>query len=593
MRGTETTKGLIFTNDKCISCFKCVRVCTSPGASFVSEDDTTSAVHISASRCISCGACFALCEHDARDYLDDTETFFRDLENGEPVTLLIAPAFKAYYPEAYGRILGGLKKLGVTRIISVSFGADLCTWAYLRYMQENDFYGGISTPCPVAVSYIEHVRPELIPSLIPVKSPMLCAAVYCRKVLGIQDKIAFLGPCIGKKLETDEYGDSPVHYNLTFLKFMEQVRKKEIYGEDASDEIEYGLGSFYPAPGGLAENVRWFLGDDALIRVVSGKTYLYGWLNRNADLIREKKTAFLMFDALNCQEGCIEGTACESERFEEDRMLCTIQKIRNESKRTDPSSPWNPALAPAERLANLNEQFKDLKLSDYLRSFQDRSEDSKMHIPSEEEADRIFNEMHKLTPQQREINCSACGYNSCRDMMIAIYNGFNTKQSCIHYEKDEAIRLERLSMNDQLTGVMNRSGLQNVLANQYRDKPLAVIAADINGLKEANDNEGHEAGDRLIVEIASCMSEVFGAKRVFRTGGDEFIAIQQDHTEEECVEGIRLLRELMANRHVSAAVGYAYTPCYDSGFAEMQGLADKRMYEDKERYYRETGRKRR
>ena len=201
--------------------------------------------------------------------------------------------------------------------------------------------------------------------------------------------------------------------------------------------------------------------------------------------------------------------------------------------------------------------------------------------------------MHKRTPESREINCSACGYNSCHDMMVAIYNGFNTKQSCIHYEMDEALRLERLSMNDHLTGVMNRSGLQNVLANQYRDKPLAVIAVDINGLKEANDTLGHEAGDRLIIDVSNCMSSVFGVKQVFRTGGDEFIVIQQDHTEEECAEGIQRLRQLMAERNVSAAVGYAYSPYYDSGFAEMQAIADKRRYEDKESFYRETGTKRR
>ena len=124
-------------------------------------------------------------------------------------------------------------------------------------------------------------------------------------------------------------------------------------------------------------------------------------------------------------------------------------------------------------------------------------------------------------------------------------------------------------------------------------RSLAVIAADINGLKEANDTFGHEAGDRLITDIASCMVEVFGGKFVFRTGGDEFIAIQQDHSEEECREGIERLREIMKKRGVSAALGYAYSSRYDSGFAELQALADQRMYEDKDRYYRESGRKRR
>ena len=269
-------KGLIFTNDNCISCNKCVRVCTSPGASYVHSDGTSSVVHINAERCISCGACFSLCDHNARDYTDDTEAFFKDLEQGVPITVLIAPSFQASYPDEYASILGGLKDLGVRRIISVAFGADICTWAYLQYIEENQFYGGISTPCPVAVSYIEHCLPELIPRMIPVQSPMICAATYCREEMGITDRLAFIGPCIGKKLEMDDYCESPVHYNITLLKLMEYVRKHHIYGNDASDEVEFGLGSFYPAPGGLAENVRWFLGDDTRIRIVSGKTYLYG-----------------------------------------------------------------------------------------------------------------------------------------------------------------------------------------------------------------------------------------------------------------------------------------------------------------------------
>ena len=69
-------KGLIFTNDNCISCNKCVRVCTSPGASFVHTDGISTVVQINEERCISCGACFALCEHNARDYHDDTIDFF-------------------------------------------------------------------------------------------------------------------------------------------------------------------------------------------------------------------------------------------------------------------------------------------------------------------------------------------------------------------------------------------------------------------------------------------------------------------------------------------------------------------------------------
>ena len=586
-------KGLVFTNENCISCNKCVRVCTSPGASYVQADETSTVVHINEDRCISCGACFTLCEHNARDYHDDTKGFFEDLEKGDNISLLVAPSFKASYPEEYGTILGGLKKLGIKRIISVAFGADICTWAYLKCILEKGMVGKISTPCPVTVSYVEHCMPELIPSLMPVYSPMLCAAIYCREVMGIKDKLAFLGPCIGKKYETDEYMDSPVHYNVTFLKFMKYIRSHNITGPDATDEIEYGLGSFYPAPGGLASNIHWFMGDDTPVRIVSGKTFLFDWFKNNKETLQSGDNPFVLIDALNCQDGCIEGTASESKHFGENAAFYAISKIRSNSKKHGEDSPWNPELPIEERLLKFNEQFKDLELSHYLRSFSDVSEQCKTLIPTDEEAEKIYCSMHKTTPASRHIDCSACGYYSCYDMMIAIYNRFNTKTSCLHYQMDEALRLERLSMNDHLTGVMNRSGLNNVLSHQYGDKSLAVIAADINGLKSVNDTMGHEAGDRLIVSVASCLSEVFGNNNVFRTGGDEFIVIQYDHSEDECIKAIEKLRDVMNKANVSASLGYAYTSSYRSDFIRLQSIADKHMYEDKERFYSLTGKHRR
>lgn len=101
-------------------------------------------------RCIACGGCIDACEHGAREFNDDTERFFEDLRRGEKISLLVAPAFKANYMEEYESVLGGLKKLGVNRIISVSFGADITTWGYLNYVEKYHFTGGISQPCPAA-----------------------------------------------------------------------------------------------------------------------------------------------------------------------------------------------------------------------------------------------------------------------------------------------------------------------------------------------------------------------------------------------------------------------------------------------------------
>ena len=168
---------LVFTNEKCIGCNKCISACSAMGACVSSLRDGKPRIDVDGSRCINCGACIDACEHEAREFCDDTERFFADLKKGERISILLAPAFKAKYPNEYEKVLGGLKKLGVNRIISISFGADICTWGYLNYIKKYNFIGGISQPCPAVVSYIEHYIPELIPKLFPVQSPLMCGAV--------------------------------------------------------------------------------------------------------------------------------------------------------------------------------------------------------------------------------------------------------------------------------------------------------------------------------------------------------------------------------------------------------------------------------
>lgn len=134
--------GLIRTNDNCVGCNKCISVCSCVGATLAQETpDGRNVINVDGTKCIGCGACFDACEHDAREYVDDTEAFFEALQKGERISLLIAPAFLANYPREYGSVLGGLKKLGVNRMISISFGADITTWAYLNYVKKNNFQG--------------------------------------------------------------------------------------------------------------------------------------------------------------------------------------------------------------------------------------------------------------------------------------------------------------------------------------------------------------------------------------------------------------------------------------------------------------------
>ena len=133
-------------------------------------------------------------------------------------------------------LLQWLRKQGKVSIYDVGFGADICTWGYLNYILKYNFIGGISQPCPAVVRYIENYTPELIPKLFPVQSPLMCGAIYVRKVLGLQDKLCFISPCIAKKLEIDDPNNKGlVQYNVTFNHLMKYVKEHNITGPSATD----------------------------------------------------------------------------------------------------------------------------------------------------------------------------------------------------------------------------------------------------------------------------------------------------------------------------------------------------------------------
>ena len=506
-----TKKSLVFTNENCIGCNKCTRVCSCEGACVSNEVNGKMRIDVDPDRCVACGACFDVCEHNAREYRDDTERFFADLKRGEQISVLIAPAFKANYPKEYEAVLGGLKALGVKHFISVSFGADITTWGYLNYISKHNFLGGISQPCPAVVRYIEHYTPELLPKLFPVHSPMMCSAIYARKEMGITDKLAFISPCIAKKIEIDDPNTNGyISYNVTFDHLMKYVRKNNIKGALTSDEIEYGLGSIYPMPGGLKENVYWFLGEDVFIRQIEGEKHMYHYLESNKKQIAESKTPYAFIDALNCSMGCLYGTGCEADKVESDDALCTLMEIKAASKKKGGSGTWSKKLTPAQRLKKLNHQFRHLKLEDYLRTYTDRSTEIERKVPTPAERDAIYNDMLKYTKEDRNINCSCCGYESCEHMADAIFNGFNCKENCIYFVKKE-VELqheEATQLAEQLNAEKQHVQEQKDLILETIEKineEFSSLYESVDEMAQGNETNATES-TRISMEIADVAS---------------------------------------------------------------------------------------
>jgi hypothetical protein len=320
---------------------------------------------------------------------------------------------------------------------------------------------------------------------------------------------------------------------------MDYVRKNKVSGPLKSDEIEYGLGSIYPTPGGLKENVYWFLGESVFIRQMEGEKHMYHYLEHNKKLIASGKTPYLFIDALNCSSGCIYGTGCEADKSDSEDVLCSLLNIREQSKKNNSSSAWSKKLSPAKRLKLLNKQFRNLNLDDYLRSYTDRSGECQVKKPSIAEKNAIFNDMYKMTETDRNINCSCCGYDSCQQMAEAIYNGFSQKENCIYYIK-KSVEIESsksnelaLQLEDEKHGIMEQ---KEIILNTLHDinNDFENLYQSVNDMAQGNESTAGESTDisgdmsqvtRFCEGLAESMESIRDVLTTLSRNNDEVVSI--------------------------------------------------------------------
>lgn len=146
-------------------------------------------------------------------------------------------------------------------------------------------------------------------------------------------------------------------------------------------------------------------------------------------------------------------------------------------------------------------------------------------------------------------------------------------------------RLNALSYHDPLTGVYNRNAMfeQSVYCRSLNQ--LGVIYCDITGLKQANDSQGHSAGDRLIRHCADLLRETLNTTWIYRSGGDEFVAVFRDCDQQTFEENVRALHDRIQQDEHHMAVGYAWSDQPPFELETMISQADQVMYQDKREYY--------
>ena len=151
--------------------------------------------------------------------------------------------------------------------------------------------------------------------------------------------------------------------------------------------------------------------------------------------------------------------------------------------------------------------------------------------------------------------------------------------------RDTFRSLERLSATDQLTGIGNRRGFAEYLRALPDGMSLAFIFGDLNGLKQTNDTQGHEAGDQLIRQAAQIMKNLTGDIAVFRMGGDEFMLVARDVDNTQARRIIRDLRARYRSSGISMALGHIVCQTPIVNIDDVISQVDREMYADKERIY--------
>ncbi len=523
----KPTRRIVYTNDKCIGCNRCIVACPVPEANVFAIKNGQKRIDVDESKCIRCGRCLSACPHGARQFRDDTEFFLGDLKAGKPISLAVAPAFYITYGEKAYQILGWLKSLGVHKIYNVAFGADLSAWCTIRYLEENPCKSVYAQPCTVVQSYIMKYRPQYIDRLIPVQSPLMCLAVFARKYLKDDSRIAYLGSCIAKWDEIHAEGNEGyVDYNVTFAHLEKKFRDVDLSGYNAGPDLtEYALGGVYSLSGGFGRNISTYLKSRHILiskdDIFSEDEFFDKW---EQTFCREDAEPVAL-DIQACRDGCVNGSGLGEQPFD---LVNVIRDSRKIYKNAGERGVFKYGKDENRKL--LREYFSGLDLKDFLRTFKENYQQP-YHIP-EDTCNEIFEVMHKHTESSRHIDCGYCGYPSCRDMVNAIAQGYNRKNNCIHYTQEEN---RRLYMTDSLTGIANAGAFygraRKLIKNNLRTT-YVIGVVNVRKFTVINELFGYKTGKNVLRFLAEQISGYLGKDSTCaRLNADNF-AVCMPYSEE-------------------------------------------------------------
>ncbi len=424
----------------CKDCYKCIRNC--PVKSIRFSDHQACIID---DECILCGMCFISCPQNAKIIREDYYNVIDEIKKGKDVYASIAPSFISSFPDyTIVDIENALIKLGFKGAEETAIGATVVKQAYDDMVNLGNNKVVISSCCHSVNLLIQKHYKEALPYLAPVVSPMVAHGKKLKK--DHKDCITvFIGPCISKKSEADLY--SEIDYALTFEELSNWMKNENVILEHSLIDRDKGRARIFPTTGGILKTM-----------LCENKDYTYmaidginNCINALEDIISGNITnCFIEMSA--CYGSCINGP-CQTSKANHIQDYINIHKMASQQ---DFSVDDN---------IDLNTEMKPFNVHKVM--------------PTENDIQKVLSKMNKHSVDM-ELNCGSCGYNTCREKAIAVYQGKALISMCLPYLKEKAESFSDNIITNTPNGII-------VLNESYEIQLINQAACNIVNVRNCKD----------------------------------------------------------------------------------------------------------
>ena len=448
---------LTLKKSNCKNCYKCIRNCPVKSIRFSGNQ-----AHIINDECILCGRCFVVCPQNAKQIVDDTEKVKVLMQSQVPVIASVAPSFVANYPGVgIASFRKALQQIGFTDAEETALGATIVKKEYERILNEEDRDIVISSCCHSVNLLIQKYYANCLPYLADVISPMQAHAADIKRRYP-DAKVVFIGPCVSKKDEAEKYKDY-VEAVLTYEEISTWFKNEGVELEQNVDSDEESRARLFPTTAGILKTMDLkssgyeYLAIDGVENCIDALTD-----------ISEGKIHKCFIEMSACAGSCVGGPVMERKHYNQNG---------NTTYRRNPISDY---LAISKYAGKKDFDIEQPDITELKKIFEPIQK--KNITPLDYEINQILRKMGK-TRKCDELNCGSCGYNTCRDKAVAIFQGKADISMCLPYLKEKAESFSDTIIRNTPNGIIAvNDNLEVQLINKAACKILNVPSqSDIIG----------------------------------------------------------------------------------------------------------------